>query len=180
VLRSYLETWVVSCWGIGQFVSYGVIFGLTGWDSEWAYRIPFAIQWVWPVIIVPIAVFCPESPWWLVRKTHLERAEKSVRRLTSAREKEIAAESSKKAVALMIETNRLEQEVSAGTSYLSCFKGSDLWRTEIACFAWGSQILTGFVIQSYATYFFQQAGLSSSDSFKMTLGMGAIHLVCSK
>lgn len=84
----------------------------------------------------------------------------------------------KQAVALMIETNKLEQEVSRDTTYLSCFKGDNLWRTEVACFTWGSQILTGFAIQAYAAYFFQQAGLSPDDSFKMTLGMGAIHFVC--
>lgn len=178
ILRSYLETWVVCCWGIGQFISYAVLFSLNKWESHWAYRIPFAVQWVWPVIIIPIAAFCPESPWWLVRKERYDNAEKSVMRLTSASNKEVAKEQAKKAVALMIETNRLEQDMSQDTSYLACFTGTDLWRTEIACMAWGSQILTGFVIQGYATYFFQQAGLSPDDSFKMTLGIGGIHLLC--
>jgi SP family general alpha glucoside:H+ symporter-like MFS transporter len=178
VLRSYLETWVVCCWGIGQFVSYGVLFSLNKWDSDWAFRIPFAVQWVWPVIIIPIAAFCPESPWWLVRKGEYEKAEKNVVRLSSARNKELARVEAKKSVALMVETNELEQDLNRGTSYAACFKGNDLWRTEIACVAWGSQILTGFVIQGYATYMFQQAGLTPDDSFKMTLGQGGIHLLC--
>lgn len=178
VLRSYLETWVVICWGIGQFFSYAVLFSLNGWTSRWAYRIPFAVQWVWPVIIVPLAAFCPESPWWLVRKGKYDAAERSVMRLTSAKTKEIRRERAKKAVALMIETNELEKDISKDTSYLACFKGTDLRRTEIAAATWGIQILTGFVIQGYATYFFQQAGLNASDSFKMTLGQGGIHLVC--
>ncbi|OAA58500.1 Sugar/inositol transporter [Niveomyces insectorum RCEF 264] len=177
-LRSYLETWVVVCWGIGQYISYAILFSLNGWDNRWAYRIPFAIQWVWPVIIIPIAAFCPESPWWHVRKGHYEKAERSVMRLTSAENKEVARDQAKKAVALMIETNQLEEQTKEETSYLSCFQGSDLWRTEIGCVSWGIQIITGFVIQNYAVYFFQQAGLSVNNSFKMTLGMGAIHLVC--
>ena len=177
-LRSYLETWVVCCWGIGQFLSYAVLFSLNTWDSNWAYRIPFAVQWVWPVLIFPLVAFCPESPWWLVRKERYEAAERSIRRLTSAKTPELVAENAKKAIALMIETNRLEKDLSEETSYLACFKGVDLRRTEIACVAWGIQITTGFVIQGFATYFFQQAGLSPNDSFKMTLGIGGIHLVC--
>lgn len=178
VLRSYLETWVVVCWGIGQFFSYAVLFSLNNSQSSWAYRIPFAVQWVWPVIIFPLALFCPESPWWLVRKGCYDKAEKSIMRLTSAKSQETALENTKRAVALMIETNQLEQDMTRDSSYLACFKGTNLRRTEIACATWGTQIMTGFVIQSYATYFFQQAGLSSGDSFKMTLGIGAIHLIC--
>lgn len=177
-LRSYLETWVVTCWGIGQFFSYAVLFSLNNWDSDWAYRIPFAIQWVWPVVILPLAIFCPESPWWYVRKGRIDRAEKSVKRLTSAKDKQTLEDDAKKAVALMMETNKLEQAVSRDAHYMTCFQGDNLWRTEIACFSWGSQILTGFAIQAYAAYFFQQAGLSADDSFKMTLGMGGIHFVC--
>lgn len=178
VLRSYLETWVVTCWGLGQFFSYAVLFTLNEREGHWAYRIPFAVQWVWPVIIIPLAAFCPESPWWLVRHRQYNKAERSILRLTSAETKEIARDRAKKALALMIETNQLEEEMSRDTSYFACFKGTDLRRTEIAAAAWGSQILTGFVIQGWATYFFKQAGLSGSNSFKMTLGIGAIHLVC--
>ncbi|KAL1880543.1 hypothetical protein VTK73DRAFT_5556 [Phialemonium thermophilum] len=178
VLRSYLETWVVCCWGIGQFLSYAVLFTLNKWDNVWAFRIPFALQLVWPVIILPIVAFCPESPWWLVRKGRYDKAEKSVLRLTSGKTMEARRIHAKNAVALMIETNKLEQDMNRDTSYLACFKGTDLWRTEIAAVSWGIQILTGFVIQSYATYFFQQAGLSPNSSFKMTIGIGGIHLVC--
>lgn len=178
VLRSYLETWVVCCWGIGQFLSYAVLFNLNERQDHWGYRIPFAVQWVWPVLIVPLAAFCPESPWWLVRKRRYNEAERSIMRLTSAETKEIARDKAKKALALMIETNKLEEDMSNDTSYLACFKGTDLRRTEIASAAWGIQILTGFVISGWATYFFKQAGLSDTNSFKMTLGIGAIHLVC--
>lgn len=177
VLRSYLETWVVTCWGIGQFFSYAVLFTLNTNLSEWAYRIPFAVQWVWPVAILPFALFVPESPWWLVRKGRIEQAEKSVMRLTSAPTKEIQTENAKKAVALMIETNKLEQDLDDDISWTACFKGTDLRRTEISAFTWASQVLTGFVIQGYSTFFFQQAGLSPNDSFKMTLGVGGVHLL---
>jgi SP family general alpha glucoside:H+ symporter-like MFS transporter len=84
VLRGHLETFVVTCWGIGQFLSYAVLFSLNTSKSTWSYRIPFAVQWVWPVIIIPLLSFAPESPWWLVRKGRIAEAEKSVLRLTSS------------------------------------------------------------------------------------------------
>ena len=27
-------------------------------------RIPFAIQWVWPIPLILVCIFCPESPTW--------------------------------------------------------------------------------------------------------------------
>ncbi|KAK4496785.1 hypothetical protein PRZ48_012768 [Zasmidium cellare] len=128
-LRSYFETWVVCCWGIGQFVSYAVLFSLQHRDDHWAFRIPFAVQWVWPVLILPIVVFCPESPWWYVRQNHLEDARKSIQRLMNNNTSDLAV-ASEKALALMITTDRLEQEANAGTSYWDCFRKTDIWRTK--------------------------------------------------
>ena len=174
VLRAYLETWVVLCWGIGQLISYGVLDGLIGNTTNWAWRIPFAVQWVWPVIIIPLVIFCPESPWWLVRQGRLEDAEKAYKRLSSSRDENDA----KNAIALMVETTQLERAMTEGTSYWACFKGDNLYRTEIGCVAWGCQVLVGFAIQSYATYFYEQAGLPATSAYKMTVGQGGLHFVC--
>lgn len=174
ILRAYLQTFVVLCWGIGQLVSYGVLFGLVGNTSDWGWRIPFAVQWVWPVIIIPLAIFAPESPWWLVRKGRIQDAEAVVRRLTSRPTDEAA----RNAVALMVETTELERSMTEGARYIDCFRGDNLWRTEIGCVAWLSQVLVGFAITSYAGYFFQQAGLDPAASYKLTVGQGCLHFVC--
>ncbi len=76
VLRAVLEVFVVMCWGIGQLLSYSVLLTLNQNTSNWGWRIPFAVQWVWPAIIVPLVAFAPESPWWLVRKGKRVEAEK--------------------------------------------------------------------------------------------------------
>lgn len=46
----------------------------------------------------------------------------------------------------------------------------DLRRTEIACVAFLGQITCGTQFAYSATYFFQQVGLSSDDSYKLNLG----------
>ncbi|PCD25469.1 hypothetical protein AU210_014573 [Fusarium oxysporum f. sp. radicis-cucumerinum] len=173
VLRAYLETYVVLCWGIGQLLSYAVLDSLVGNKSIWAWRIPFAVQWVWPVIIAPLMFFCPESPWWLVRSGRLEEAKMSLKRLTS----NMSDEELQNQLSLMVQTTELERSITEGASYLDCIRGSNLWRTEIACVAWASQVLVGFGVSSYATYFFEQAGMSTKNAYKLTVGQGGLHFV---
>lgn len=174
VLRSYLETYVVLCWGIGQFVATGILDSLDKHTDEWAWRIPLAVQWVWPVIIVPVLIFAPESPWWLVRKGRINDAEKSVKRLSSSTDPDHA----KRSVALMLQTTELEKAMTEGASFIDCFRGTNAWRTEIGCIVWTSQVLCGFAITSYATYFYEQAGLKTSDAYKMSVGQSGIHFLC--
>lgn len=62
-LRPYLTTYVNLCWVIGQLIASGILRGFVSGTTEWSYRIPYAIQWVWPVPIAIAAFFAPESPW---------------------------------------------------------------------------------------------------------------------
>jgi hypothetical protein len=45
------------------------------------YKIPFAIQWIWPIPIIIGVYFAPESPWWCVQQGSYDRARRSLRRL---------------------------------------------------------------------------------------------------
>ena len=75
---------------------------------------------------------------------------------------------------MMVHTNELEKEIEAGTSYLDCFKGVDLRRTEIVCFTWAAQNLCGAGLMGYSTYFYTSAGLPSTQAFNLSLGQYAI------
>ena len=119
------------CFIIGQLIAAGVLEGLVSRTDEWGYRIPFAIQWIWPAFLIPILIFSPESPWYLVRQNRLEDAEKSLRRLVRAS----AGIDVKATLAEIVYTNNLEEELSVGTSYWDCFTGFERRRTEIACVA---------------------------------------------
>ncbi|KAK4954789.1 hypothetical protein LTR28_006157, partial [Elasticomyces elasticus] len=139
--------------------------------DQWAYKIPFAIQWMWPIPLLVGMVFAPESPWWLVRKGRLNEAERSLRRLTTKGDTSFDPQ---KTIAMMIHTNELEKQAGAGTSYWDCFRGSDLRRTEIACMAWGIQTLAGSGIMGGASQFFVQAGLEADKAFDLTMGQYAL------
>jgi MFS transporter, SP family, general alpha glucoside:H+ symporter len=104
--------------------------------DEWTYHIPFAIQWMWPVPILIGVIFASEPPWWHIRKGHTDKAKHSFHRLTSARAAERARFNVDETIAMMVHTNELEIQNAAGTSYLQCFKGTDLRRTEIVSLVW--------------------------------------------
>lgn len=171
VLRCYLTTYVNLCWVMGQIIASGVLRGLVGRTDQWAYRIPFAVQWVWPIPIMIGVYFAPESPWWQVRQGQITPAVRSLKRLTSSTETDFNADET---VAMMVHTNELEKEIDSGTSYLDCFRGVDLRRTEIVCFIWAAQNLCGAGLMGYSTYFYEAAGLPSTQAFNMSLAQYAI------
>lgn len=165
-LRGYLTVYVNLCWAFGQLISAGVQSGFSSNTTQWAYRIPFAIQWVWPIPLFFVLYFAPESPWHLVRAGKYDEAEQSVIRLSSSTQRA----SAKQTVAMMIHTNDLEKDIDAGTSYWDCFKGIDRRRTEIVCMTFAAQPFCGSAMGGTPTYFFVQAGLPKTISFKMSVG----------
>lgn len=165
-LRGYLTVYVNLCWAIGQLISAGVQSGFAENTTQWSYRIPFAIQWAWPIPLAIILWFSPESPWHCVRNGQHELARKNIERLSSFED----ASSSLKTLAMMVHTNELEEHLDDGTSYWDCFKGINRYRTEIACMVFAAQPFCGSAMGGTPTYFFIQAGLPTNISFRMTVG----------
>ncbi|KAK0609546.1 general substrate transporter [Bombardia bombarda] len=174
-MRGYLTTYVNFCWGLGQEIGIGVIMSMLKRDDEWAYRIPYALQWMWPVPLIVGIFFAPESPWWLVRKGKLEEAKNSLLRLTSVnRDSTFDADET---VAMMVHTTALEEKMTSSATYWDCFKGHDLRRTEIVCMVWAIQNLSGNSFSNYSTYFLTQAGLDSTSAYGFALGQYGINMV---
>ena len=140
-LRAILTTYVNLCWVFGQLIASGVLRSFVTQNDDMAWRIPYALQWMWPVPIAVGVFMAPESPWWLVRKGRIEDAKHSLVRLTSL--KRDTTFNADNTIAMMVHTNELEQDISRGTSYLDCFKGINLRRTEITCVTWAIQALCG-------------------------------------
>lgn len=174
-LRPILTTYVNLCWVIGQFLASGVLKGVSLREDEWAYRIPYALQWMWPVPLIVGIAFAPESPWWLVRKERYKDAKKMLLRLASPQKNPTF--NADETIAMYKHTDELEKAASAGTSYWDCFQGSDFRRTEIAAMTWFVQAFCGATFMAFSTYFFTQAGLNTSNAFSMSLGQYAIGAV---
>lgn len=180
-MRGYLTTYVNFCWGLGQDIGIGVIMAMLRRDDQWAYRIPYALQWMWPLPLAVGILFAPESPWWLVRKGRTDDAKKSLLRLTSrGREGEGDGDGdgfdADETIAMMVHTTALEQKTTRGASYWDCFRGHDLRRTEIVCMVWAIQNLSGNSFSNYSTYFLEQAGLGATSAYGFALGQYAMNM----
>ncbi|KAK9802415.1 putative Major facilitator superfamily (MFS) profile domain-containing protein [Seiridium cardinale] len=169
-LRGYLTAYINLCWCIGQFISAGVLKGLVNNPTDWSYRIPFAVQWIWPVPLFIAAFMAPESPWFLVRTGQLEKARRSLERLSQAGHN-VDHDAT---IALMVHTDKVEKEERAGVSYWDAFRGTNRRRTEIACMAFLSQITDGGALCYSGTFFFQQTGISDDTSYAIGLAGTAI------
>lgn len=159
---------------MGQFLASAVLQGVGERTDQWAYRIPYALQWMFPVPLMIGIYLAPESPWWLVRKGRIAEAKQVLVRLASRKADSLDLDNM---VRMMEQTNEYEKSINEGTSYLNCFKGVDLRRTEIVCAVWLVQTLCGSTFMGYSTYFYQQAGLEVSASFSMSLGQYALGLI---
>ncbi|KAK4947805.1 hypothetical protein LTR10_013313 [Elasticomyces elasticus] len=173
-LRGYLTSYVNICWVLGQLIASGVLRGVLNMEAPWAYRVPFAVQWFWPIPLIIGVFLAPESPWWLVRKNRLEDAKASLRRLTSPQN---VAFDLDKTLALMALTTEHEREVNTGTHFLACFRGTDLRRTIIVIGSYCMQVFSGSTFRAYVTYFFEQAGLPTTQAFNMSIVAYALGLI---
>jgi SP family general alpha glucoside:H+ symporter-like MFS transporter len=98
-------------------------------QGEFGWRLPFILQWIWPVPLLIGGLFAPESPWNAVRRNKIELAKKSLRRLRgNSPNKELEIEAT---LAYIQHTTELERADTESASYLECFKGTNLRRTEI-------------------------------------------------
>jgi SP family general alpha glucoside:H+ symporter-like MFS transporter len=149
-------SYVNACWVLGQLIASIVMRSMIDNTTAWSYRIPFALQWIFPIPISFAVWFAPESPWWLIRQNRFEDARATLRRLrtkpATISDDEFAT-TLRGAMETMIQTNEREKKMQSGTSYKDCFNGVDKRRTEITCMAWTIQTLCGSTFMGFSTYF---------------------------
>lgn len=132
------------------------------------------LQWVWPVPLFFVGFFAPESPWFLVRKERYAEAEHALRRL--ARKNHYTEQTMREQIAMMKHTNEKEKEDAKQGSYIECFKGVNLRRTELACIIFAIQVWSGQGICAYATTFLQNAGMAQTMAFNYSMAIQSINI----
>ncbi|KAF2751224.1 sugar transporter [Sporormia fimetaria CBS 119925] len=167
-MRSVATSYVNLCFVTGQLLGNGVTAATKDINNHWAYSIPFSLQWFWILLILPGMYFAPESPWWLARQGRLEDAERSLRRLSS-RHVNVRA-----ILVQIVETDRLERQMEAGSTYRDVFRKVNWRRTEIAIGVYTTQVLCGIYLINYGTYFFSLAGLNTEQAYNMGIGFMAV------
>lgn len=122
-----------------------------------SYRIPIALQWMFPTPLAILMFLAPESPWWLVRQGRHEDAGRALQRLGRK-----SAVKTDETVAMMRRVIELEESAKK-PSLIELFKGTDLRRTLIVCGVYLAQNLTGNLIANQAVYFFERMCQSFLD-----------------
>lgn len=158
-------------WAIGSIIVNGIAYHYNTRNDSQAYRVPIALQWMFPTPLAILLFLAPESPWWLVRKGRLAEAEKMVVRL--GRKTMVNAS---EAVAMMRRTVDLEKTVKE-PNLVELWKGTDRYRTLIVCGVYAAQNLTGNLIANQAVYFFEQAGMTTNTAFALGLITSALQWI---
>ncbi|KAL3458909.1 general substrate transporter [Aspergillus heterothallicus] len=155
-LRGQFLSYINLCWVLGQTCGVG----------DWAYRIPFALQWAFIAVIL--------TGGWLIRQDRPEDARKSLVRLTS---KGPGALSVGEIVAMMQHTNEVEKFYGDGKmTYFNCFRSEDRRRTEITTMVWVTQQVCGSTLTFYALPFYAQAGFHLHNAFNLAVAMYGVSI----
>ncbi|RNJ52950.1 hypothetical protein D7B24_002608 [Verticillium nonalfalfae] len=159
-------------WAIGAIIVGGTTYAYAEEPRAISYRIPIALQWMFPTPLAVLMFLAPESPWWLVRKGRLEQAANAVSRLG----RKSVVTNYHDTVAMMRRTIDLEK-TDKEPGYLELFKGVDAYRTAIVCCVYAAQNLTGNLIANQAVFFFRQAGIGNETAFALGLITSALQTI---
>lgn len=152
---------------IGQLLSNAVVKAFGERTDRWAYAAPFAIQLFFCLFLLAGLPWVPESPWWLIRKGKDAQALDSLQKLWGARTN---VKDKLASLKVTISEEHGEQE----SKFLDCFKGTNILRSCISTGVFACQHFVGIVfVLGFSTYFFQLAGLDTSRSFDLGVGVTA-------
>ncbi|KAB5546914.1 sugar transporter [Coniochaeta sp. 2T2.1] len=159
--------------GLGNFFAPVALQVLSKTDKT-NYLTPIYTQWAHIGLMLIIYIFVPESPAWLVTRGKHDAAKKSLRRLHSdVKDYDVDHQH-----ALLVRAVEHEIEYARSLSnekWYAIFKGIDGKRTVISCWTLLAQQFIGLTLFStFASYFFQQAGLE--DPFTATCITTAVQI----
>ncbi|KAI0430976.1 sugar transporter-domain-containing protein [Xylaria sp. FL1042] len=173
VLRHILIAFSFIFLVVGQFLASGVISAFSGRLDEGGYKSILMLQWIWPVPISIAMYLAPESPWWCVQKGQLDCANESLKRL--ARKSSQPYINGK--LALMIYVDSVEKRATKGATYLDCFRGTNIRRTELVCAASVTGAICSAPLGGLTTSLYSKAGILFWVQAHVGLGVSIFALV---
>ncbi|KAF8316829.1 general substrate transporter [Clavulina sp. PMI_390] len=178
---------VVSCyqWAItiGLLLASIVANSMKNVASHKSYRLTIALQFIWAFILAGGMSGLPESPRYLIRKGHDDRAARSLARLLTCDITDPRVEAELQEIRINLEQEReMELRLTGGkksffAGYAACFKQENhiFFRTMTGIFLQAWQQLTGInFIFYYGTTFFKNSGIS--DPFLISVATNVVNV----
>lgn len=165
------------CWqlvlSISQIIAAAINRGTESIETTVAYRVPMAVQLVFPLIVLTFLWWAPESPRWLLRRNKHEAARKSLIRVNHDN-KSYAADEDLRAIQRDLDNEAL---LMAKSSWLDLIRDPvERRKTIYSAGALVAQQINGIQwFYYFGTVFSQAIGLS--DPFLMTLIVFIIQVV---
>ncbi|KLT41309.1 general substrate transporter [Cutaneotrichosporon oleaginosum] len=144
-------------------------------NSEWSWRIPFLTQSVLPILCLPLAIWIPQSPRWLVAQGREDEARKILANLHANGKMDdplVTMEMDEVANAIELERSNTE-----GWSALWRTK-ANRWRTWIVVHSAAGAQLNGIgIIAYYLVPMLKVVGITDSrQQSVLIIGMGVMNL----
>lgn len=128
-----------------------------------SYRIPLGAQAIAPVFLIPITVFIPESPLWLITKARDGEARHNLRKLRAFDNALVDDE-----LRVMKAAHDTELALTSGVKFWDLFKKGNIMRTLVAGSMYSVNQCSGIILSStYATIFLSALGVG--NPFQLTI-----------
>lgn len=152
LINSYVEIQ-----SIGSLCATGVIYGILTKTGQIVWVLPIALQCLAPVVTLTMAHMLPESPRWLLEKGRLDEARAALLYLRKNRVGYNVDDDIN-----VLETAHQERLAKKASTWAECFKGRNLYRTNVAIAIQSLQQGQGLsFIANYLVIFFIQLGIQN-------------------
>ncbi|CEI95396.1 hypothetical protein RMCBS344292_09585 [Rhizopus microsporus] len=175
-IRGRLVSMYTSLSSFGRLVGYVVIFYSSYFQSNWAWRTPWAVQFILSIAFLAACSLLPYSPRWLIsQKRDAEGLEVLGNIYDLPKDHRIVQDEYTKIVSQI----EAEHRMGSNQTYAELFRGSNLKTTLTAFFISIATCFTGNVAISYfAPTIFKNAGLDDvSISLALTGGASLLSFI---
>ncbi|CDK24864.1 unnamed protein product [Kuraishia capsulata CBS 1993] len=175
-LRGYAAIGINFSICFGQFLAAITVMGCSrsypGIDDNRAYKVSLSVQFILVSVFLLVSPVLPESPALLVQRGKIDKARDVLHKIYGENTG-YDLDGHLDLLVAQVQKETIEKEHSKNISYLEVFKGIQFWRLLIVTAVLTGQQWVGFTfVLPYINYFFENAGISSSN--EKTVGVMTI------
>jgi MFS family permease len=128
-----------------------------------AFQIPLGAQAIMPTILIPLTIFVPESPLWLLTKGREQEAHENLKKLRAYGD--VLVDDELRVMKLALQQ---ERELTAGVKVTDLFAKGNRTRTFVATSMYSVNQVSGVILSTtYATVFLTALGVG--NPFQLTI-----------